>query len=136
MRLGEWTIGQHDPYEQDFIIEAQDITTHERYKHSTYIQYSQTTVHNDIALVRLPTMAKLNTQVSLACLPLSESEDACELGVKNLGHGLIGRSVTTVGRGYAAYQKGSLLFCRDSGYRGSRKQKYLEVCNEFYIKGR
>ena len=136
MRLGEWTIGQHDPYVQDFNIEAQDITIHERYKHSTYLQYSQTTVHNDIALVRLPTIAKLNTQVGLACLPLSESGVASELGVQNLGHGLIGRSVTTVGWGYAAYQKDSLLLCRDSGYRGSRKQKYLEVCNEFYIKAR
>ena len=81
-------------------------------------------------------MAKLNTQVGLACLPLSESEVAGELRVKDLGHGIIGRSITTVGWGYAAYQEDSLLFCRDRGYRGSRKQKYLEVCNECHMEAR
>jgi hypothetical protein len=131
VRLGEWYIGGDDSLVQDFAILDQAITIHERYKHSTYQQYSLTTVHNDIALIRLPTMAQLTRQVGVACLPLSESQVAKELRVRNLGPGLVGEAITTVGWGYTGYQEDSLVFCKDGGFRGSRKQKTLEVGHTF-----
>ena len=121
VRLGEWFVGRDDSLVQDFDILATNVKVHERYKESI------NSVHNDIALIRLPFAAQLTSKVGMACLPLSESRVARQLKINNLGPGLVGEKIKAVGWGFTGYQKNSLEFHKDDGFGGSRKQKSLEV---------
>ena len=60
-------------------------------------------VENDIALIRLPRPAILNTGVQIVCLPINPAEAARELNVQNLRDGLVGKRPNVVGWGYTDY---------------------------------
>ena len=57
-------------------------------------------MHNDIALIRLPRPAVLNSAVHVVCLPLDAALAAAELGVEDLRAGLEGRYPQVVGWGH------------------------------------
>jgi len=79
---------------QDFQISEQDVTVHPDY------QKLIDQVHNDIALIRLPRPAVLNSAVQVVCLPLDAAVAAAELGVGDLRAGLEGRYPQVVGWGH------------------------------------
>ena len=79
---------------QDFLISEQDVTVHPDY------QKLIDQVHNDIALIRLPLPAVLNSAVQVVCLPLDAALAAAELGVEDLRAGLEGKYPQVVGWGH------------------------------------
>ena len=60
-------------------------------------------VLNDIALVKLPRPAILNSGVQIVCLPLQAENTARQLNIPNLREGLIGTIPVVVGWGYQEY---------------------------------
>ena len=79
---------------QDFQITEQDVTVHPDY------QKLIDQVHNDIALIRLPRPAVLNSAVQVVCLPLDTALAAVKLGVEDLRASLEGRYPQVVGWGH------------------------------------
>ena len=104
VRLGEYEVTDHrrqdcagdfcleDP--QEFDIKPEDIT-----RHPDFEKESDGRVTNDIALVRLPKLAKENQAVRLACLPIDAMVAARELNVPDIGEGLVSYRPTIVGWG-------------------------------------
>jgi len=105
LRLGDWSIegyggetGNDDlPPEQDFDITEDAFKKHEDYG-QVYDGGKKNTV-NDIALVKLPRPAILNSGVQLACLPFQEQEIQDYLRIDDLISGLVGRLPTVIGWG-------------------------------------
>lgn len=62
-------------------------------------RYDPKTIANDIALIRLATVARTMPSVMPLCLPKHEAEIAEELKVPNLHDGLGGLQMTVVGWG-------------------------------------
>jgi len=109
VRLGEWEVGRKtdcttdgfclQPH-QDFDIGKADVTIHENY------QRRPSNVENDIALIKLPRPAILNSGVQMVCLPSPEA--ASQLNLPNLRDGLTGTFPNVVGWGYTEYDPFSL----------------------------
>jgi len=105
LRLGDWSIegyggetGNDDlPPEQDFDITEDAFKKHEGYG-QVYDDDKKNTV-NDIALVKLPRPAVLNSGVQLACLPFQEKEILNYLRIDDLISGLVGKQPTVIGWG-------------------------------------
>ena len=104
VRLGEYEVTDHrtqdcsgdfcldDP--QEFDIKPEDVT-----RHPDFAEQSDGRVINDIALIRLPKLAKENQAVKLACLPIDATVAARDLNVLNIGEGLVSYRPTVVGWG-------------------------------------
>jgi len=105
VRLGEYEVtdrkGQDctgtdfcldDP--QEFDIKPEDVT-----RHPDFEEESDGRVINDIALIRLPKLAKENRAVRLACLPIDAMVAARELNVPDIREGLVSYRPTAVGWG-------------------------------------
>ena len=108
--------------DQIFKINPGDVIVHDRYKKK--INHFD----NDIALIRLPKEVRITSLAQLAYLPFSQSSVSRQLGVRNLGLGLIGQNVTVVGPGYSEYKKDksgrdTLEFLDDS----QQKHNVIEV---------
>lgn len=108
VRLGEYSVegyggeptGGQLPPEQNFDIGPNDVMVHEDYQ--TKVQGKFRNILNDIALIRLPTEARLNNGVQLVCLPKWPAEYRPELEVDNIMKDLEGRRPTVVGWGYTS----------------------------------
>ena len=128
VRLGAWKVeGFKDinervglPAAQDFEVGPDAFTPHPLY-HRTLDN-----VQNDIALIRLPSMARLDDAVQIACLPLSERSSAKILELRNLGSSLYKKRAIVVGWGYTCYEDGA-KFCNESKYISSVSQNKLQV---------
>ena len=106
VRLGEYQVTKSDsldclvgdtyclPPVQDIDITEDSFIIHPDY------QRSRTQVHNDIALIRLPSPVELNRAVRLVCLPLNAAITAKELNLPNITRGLEGTYPHVVGWGY------------------------------------
>ena len=104
VRLGEYEVTDHrtqdcsgdfcldDP--QEFDIKPEDVI-----RHPDFEEQSDGRVINDIALIRLPKLAKENQAVKLACLPIDATVAARDLNVLNIGEGLVSYRPTVVGWG-------------------------------------
>ena len=105
LRLGDWSIEGYGgetnnedlPPEQDFDITEDAFKKHEGYG-QVYDDGKKNTV-NDIALVKLPRPAVLNSGVQIACLPFQEKEILNYLRIDDLISGLVGRQPTVIGWG-------------------------------------
>jgi len=106
VRLGEWEVARDkdcttdgfclNPV-QDFEITPELVTVHPGYKKEVY------NVVNDIALVKLPRPAVLNSGVQIVCLPLNPAETARQLNIPDMRDGLTGTLPVVVGWGYTEY---------------------------------
>jgi len=104
VRLGEYELTEHrrpdcsgdfcldDP--QEFDIKPEDVV-----RHPDFEEESDGRVINDIALIRLPKLAKENQAVKLACLPIDATVAARELNVPDIREGLVSFRPTVVGWG-------------------------------------
>ena len=79
---------------QEFGIRPEDVT-----RHPDFEKDSDGRTINDIALIRLPKLARENTAVKLACLPINPTVAARELNVPNIREGLVSYRPTVVGWG-------------------------------------
>ena len=79
---------------------------------------------DDIALIRLPSLVKLNGGTQLACLPVSGA--AGQAGLESWREGLVGRAATVVGWGYSCYVNGTREFCQESEEIATTTQQFLE----------
>ena len=90
MRLGEWNVAGYSgevqnrdnanlPEEQDFEIGPADVTVHSGYS-TLRDDRGDKNIQNDLALIRLPRQAKLNSGVQLVCLPTIATEYRCSRG--------------------------------------------------------
>jgi len=106
VRLGEWEVARNkdcttdgfclNPV-QDFEITPDLVTVHENHKKVLG------NVLNDIALVKLPRPAVLNSGVQIVCLPLKTPNTARQLNIPDLREGLINTVPVVVGWGYQEY---------------------------------
>ena len=104
VRLGEFEVTDHrrpdcagdfcleDP--QEFDIKPEDVI-----RHPDFGEEADGRVTNDIALIRLPKLAKENQAVRLACLPIDAAVAARELNVPDIREGLVSYRPTAVGWG-------------------------------------
>ena len=87
MRLGEWNVAGYSgelhnrdnanlPEEQDFEIGPADVTVHSDYS-TLRDDRGDKNIQNDLALIRLPRQAELNSGVQLVCLPTIATEYRC-----------------------------------------------------------
>ena len=83
------------PKVQDFIIASEDVIRHPEYERSY-----QTGLINDIALIRLPSLAEMNLGVKVVCLPIDSVIAADQLNVPDIGEGLASFYPTVVGWGF------------------------------------
>merc|ERR1712013_164518 len=106
VRLGEWEVARDRDCTtdgfclnavQDFEITPELVTVHPDYKKELY------NVVNDIALVKLPRPAVLNSGVQIVCLPLNLAEAARQLNIPDMRDGLTGTVPVVVGWGYTEY---------------------------------
>ena len=130
VKIGEWRVGEDLEIVQEFEIDRSDVVLHERYKKIKKIGQ----VDNDIAIIRLPRKVRVDSLVQIAFLPLSQSFAARELGVRNLGFGLIGQNVTIVGWGYTRYTKDFVgKYTLELETAPSRTQNYIEVSKSHFF---
>ena len=104
VRLGEYQVTDHKRRDctaefcledfQEFDIKPEDVT-----RHPGFEQDPDGRTINDIALIRLPKLARENTAVRLACLPTNPTVAAKELNVPNIREGLVSYRPTVVGWG-------------------------------------
>ena len=104
VRLGEYEVTDHKGRDctaeycledfQEFGIRPEDVT-----RHPDFEKDSDGRTINDIALIRLPKLARENTAVKLACLPINPTVAARELNVPNIREGLVSYRPTVVGWG-------------------------------------
>ena len=104
VRLGEYEVTDHrrpdcagdfcleDP--QEFDIKPEDVI-----RHPDFGEEADGRVINDIALIRLPKLAKENQAVRLACLPIDAAVAARDLNVPDIREGLVSYRPTAVGWG-------------------------------------
>jgi len=83
---------------QDFDIAPEDVVLHPDYGKDR--QKKLTNTINDIALIRLPRLAKENLAVRVVCLPILPKVAAEQLNVPDLGIGLTSFYPTVVGWGH------------------------------------
>lgn len=109
VRLGEYQVTESRardctqdgvclPTPQDFSILPEDVTLHPQF--GTQIQNGIRFIVNDIALIRLPSLAMLTLSVAVVCLPLDPATTAASLNVPDLGAGLAGYYPHVVGWGH------------------------------------
>ena len=79
---------------------------------------------DDIALIRLPSLVKLNGGTQLACLPVGGA--AGQAGLESWREGVVGRAATVVGWGYSCYVNGTREFCQESEEIATTTQQFLE----------
>jgi len=106
VRLGEWEVARDkdcttdgfclNPV-QDFKITPELVTKHPGYKKGL------SNIVNDIALVKLPRPAVLNSGVQIVCLPLNQAETARQLNIPDMRDGLTGTRPVVVGWGYTEF---------------------------------
>ena len=104
VRLGEYQVTDHKRRDctaefcledfQEFDVKPEDVT-----RHPGFEQDPDGRTINDIALIRLPKLARENTAVRLACLPTNPTVAAKELNVPNIREGLVSYRPTVVGWG-------------------------------------
>jgi len=100
-RLGEWTVGldeQNFPRHQDFDIRPNDIKKHNGFKH-----VPRKNVFNDIALVKLPSIAQLNRGVQPVCLPAFPEDFQKYFQTADFKASTQGQEGTVVGWGFTKY---------------------------------
>jgi len=111
VRLGEYEVTQHTARDcsgdfclediQDFDVRPEDVTMHPGYDKKRQSHQSQiVNTINDIALIRLPSPAKLGLAVRVACLPLRPEVSAAQLNVPDINEGLASYYPTIVGWGF------------------------------------
>ena len=104
---------------QDFDIAPEDVVLHPDYGKDR--QRKLTNTINDIALIRLPSLAKENLAVRVVCLPILPKVAAEQLNVPDLGIGLTSFYPTVVGWGHTEVVFNcSLFLCslNEYQYRG------------------
>ena len=77
---------------QEFDIKPADIVLHPEFTAD-----SDGRTVNDIALIRLPRVARENRAVKVACLPINPTLAAKELNLPDIGDGLVSYRPTVVG---------------------------------------
>jgi len=107
---------------QDFEISPRDVTVHPDYERSSY------NVKNNIALIKLPRPAQLNSAVQIACLPIVAKVAAKSLNLNNIQEDLVGAWPTVVGWGYTDYDPALGYIGDRAEHRvGSAKQHSLDI---------
>ena len=108
MRLGEYEVTDSKGRDcaggsEAFCLEDPedfDIKPDQVIRHPAFEEDSQGRVTNDIALIRLPRLAKENLAVKVACLPIDPKIAAIQLNVPDIREGLASFYPTVVGWGY------------------------------------
>ena len=77
---------------QEFDIKPADVILHPE-----FTEESDGRTINDIALIRLPRLARENRAVKVACLPINPTLAARELNLPDIGDGLVSYRPTVVG---------------------------------------
>jgi len=108
VRLGEYRVTEHDRPDctagfcldlpQDFDVKPENVIRHPDY--GRVRQSKVTNTINDIALIRLPGVAKQNLAVRVACLPIHPEVAAEQLNVPDIDKGLASYYPTVVGWGH------------------------------------